>query len=196
MTTIEIAAQTGAVVTVEPGQRLDIVDVEGAQVADMFAVAADDHSERLSTSATRTANGRLFPLVGESFLTGSYRPLLTFEADGSPGVHDMLAAPCSPPMYALLDHVGYHRSCSENFRLSAERVGWRPTTVPDPVNFFQSMPVGADGTLSALPSRTVAGDSVTLRAETRVHVIVTACSMDLKPINGDRCTPLRLVLGT
>lgn len=100
MTTIEIAAQTGAVVTVEPGQRLDIVDVEGAQVADMFAVAADDHSEWLSTSATRTANGRLFPLVGESFLTGSYRPLLTFEADGSPGVHDMLAAPCSPPMYA------------------------------------------------------------------------------------------------
>lgn len=68
--------------------------------------------------------------------------------------------------------------------------------MPDPVNFFQSMPVGADGTLSALPSRTVAGDSVTLRAETRVHVIVTACSMDLKPINGDRCTPLRLVLGT
>lgn len=194
METVEIAAQTGAVVTLETGERLAIVDVEGCQVADMFAVSADDDGEWLSTSATRTAAERLFPMVGQSFLSISYQPLLTFESDDSPGMHDMLAAPCSPRMYELLEHVGHHRSCTENFRLSAERVGWRPADVPDPVNFFQHSAIGADGALKQLPAGTVAGDSVTLRAQTRVHVIVTACSMDLEPINGDRCTPLRLVV--
>lgn len=194
METVEIAAQTGAVVTLEPGQLLTVVDVEGCQVADMFAVSTDDDREWLSTTATRTATERLFPMVGQSFLSVSYRPLLTFERDDSPGMHDMLAAPCSPRMYELLEHGGHHRSCTENFRSSAERVGWHPADVPDSVNFFQHSTVGADGVLTHLPAKTVAGDSVTLRAQTRVHVVVTACPMDLGPINGESCTPLRLVV--
>lgn len=192
MTTIEIAPQTGALVTVHAGSYLRIVDVEGSQVADMFAVSVADHNEWLSVTTTRTASGRLFPAVGEHFLTCSYQPLLRFERDDTPGVHDMLAAPCSALMYELLDHVGYHPSCSDNFRTAADRIGWHPPSVPDPVNFFQNMPVGSDGQTTPLPALTEPGDSVTLVAETDVHVIVTACSMDLKPINGDRLGPLRL----
>lgn len=192
MTTIEIPPQSGALVTLAAGQRLRIVDVEGSQVADLFAVSADDHDEWLSVSTTRTAAGRLFPEVGGYFLTGTYAPLLRFDRDDTPGVHDMLAAPCSPAMYKLLHHEGYHPSCCENFRVAAERIDWRPASVPDPVNFFQNMPVGTDGATTPLPALTLAGDSVTLLAETDVHVIVTACSMDLKPINGGRPSSLRL----
>lgn len=192
MTVVDIPPQSGALVTVPAGGLLRIIDVEGSQVADLFAVAVGDHDQWLSVSASRTAAGRLFPVVGEAFVTGDYRPLLSFERDDTPGVHDMLAAPCSATMYELLGHSGYHPSCSDNFRTAAERVGWRPPAVPDPVNFFQNMPVGADGQTTPLAALTVPGDSVTLRAETDVHVIVTACSMDLKPINGDRCTPIRL----
>lgn len=192
MSTTEIPPQSGALVTLLAGELLRIIDVEGCQVADVFAVAVADLGESLSVSTTRTAAGRLFPAVGESFLTDSYRPLLTFERDDTPGVHDMLAAPCSAQMYELLGHVGYHPSCSDNFRAAVEQIGWQPVRVPDPVNFFQNMPVGSDGETTPLPALTAPGDSVTLRAETDVHVIVTACSMDLKPINGDRPTPLRL----
>lgn len=156
---------------------------------------ADDTDEWLSVAVTRAVNWRLFPQVGEMFLSTSYRPLLVFERDDSPGVHDMLAAPCSADMYAALGHVGYHRSCSENFRTAAAHVNWTPLHVPDPVNIFQRTPVSPDGSITALPALTRPGDSVTLRAEAPVYAIVTACSMDLEPINGGRCTPLRLEIG-
>lgn len=62
------------------------------------------------------------------------------------------------------------------------------------MNIFQRTPIGLDGSITALPALTRPGDSVTLRAEAAVHVVVTACSMDLEPINGEQCTPLRLEL--
>jgi len=192
---VDIAAQSGAIVKLSAGHRLRIVDVEGTQVADLFAALVEDTDEWLSVAVTRAVNWRLFPEVGGMFLSTSYRPLLAFERDDSPGVHDMLAAPCSDQMYAALGHVGYHPSCSENFRNAAAQVDWNPLHVPDPVNIFQRTPLSPDGSITALPALTQPGDSVTLRAEAPVYVIVTACSMDLEPINGGRCTPLRLEIG-
>ncbi|BBX10656.1 DUF1989 domain-containing protein [Mycolicibacterium aichiense] len=194
-TTVEIPAQSGAVVTLAAGHRLKIIDIEGSQVADLFAVSASDLDEWLSVPVTRACTWRLFPAVGQSFFSTAYRPLLTFERDDSPGAHDMLEPPCSAEMYRAMAYAGYHPSCSENFRTAAVQVDWHPQSVPDPVNFFQRSPVEADGSFTALPALTSPGDSVTLRAETAVHVVVTACSMDLEPINGDHCTPLRLEVG-
>lgn len=191
---VEIPAQSGAIVKLWPDHTLRIVDVEGTQVADLFAVSAADLDDWLSVAVTRSWNWRLFPAVGGTFFSTSCRPLLTLERDDSPGVHDMMFAPCSAEMYAALGHEGYHRSCCENFRTAAAEVGWKPRHVPDPVNFFQCTGIDADGAFSALPARTKPGDSVTLRAHAPVYVVVTACSMDLEPINGDRCTPLRLEL--
>ena len=106
----------------------------------------------------------------------------------------MQFAPCSADMYAALGHPGYHRSCSENFRKAAAQVGWNPLHVPDPVNLFQRTSIDADGSVAALPALSRPGDSVTLRAEGAVYAVVTACSMDIEPINGSKCTPLRLEL--
>lgn len=194
MKTIDIPAQTGAAVTLAPGHRLRIIATEGTQVADVFAVSTSDLDESLSVSVTRAMNGRLFPAVGQSFFSTSYRPLLAFERDDSPGVHEMLAAPCSAEMYRAMGFVGYHPSCSENFRTAAALVGWQPSHVPDPVNFFQNTSTDPDGVFSYRPALARSGDSVTLRAEESVHIIVTACSMDLEPINGGHCTGLRLDL--
>ena len=192
MEIIEIPAQSGAVTRMRAGQELRIIDVEGTQVADLFAVCADDREEWLSASHTRGRNWRLFPEVGGVFVTSSYRPLLTFVEDGSPGFHDAQFSACDSLMYQALGHVGYHPSCADNFRIAADSIGWHPTHVPDPINIFQRTPVGPEGSLSTLPAATKPGDYVVLRAETDIDVIVTACSMDLKDINGGHCTPIRL----
>lgn len=195
MTTSEtytIPARSGAVVRVPEGAALRIIDVEGQQVADLFAVCADDFSDYLSARNSRAAGWALFPSVGSYFLAGSYRPMFQFEADDSPGPHDLLAPPCSHEMYALLGYEGYHSSCSENFRIAAESIDWHPDLVPDPVDWFQNTPVDSDGTITARTALSRPGDSVTLRALTDVFAIVSACSMDLpdKMINGDRCTSI------
>ncbi len=192
MTNIEIAPQAGAVVRLLTGQTLKITDVEGQQVADLFAVCADDRDEWISAAHTRGINWRLFPAVGGSFVSARYRALLTFIRDGTPGFHDAQFSACDPLMYRGLGCIDYHPSCAENFRLAAGSVGWDPRHVPDPINFFQRTPIAPDGTLSTMPAATTPGDFVELRAEQDLDVVVTACSMDIKDINGGRCTPIRL----
>ena len=189
---VEIPAQSGAWVEVPAGSIIRIIDVEGAKVADMFAVCADDHDEWLSVANTRGVNWSLVPPVGGRFVGTRYRTMFTFARDDSPRYHDALFSACDPIMYRLLGCADDHPSCAANFRRAAAGFGWKPPVVPGPMNFFQRTPVDSDGTMSTLPAASKAGDSVSLRAETDVLAIVTACSMDLKDINGARCTPIRL----
>ncbi len=193
MTTLDIAPYSGGWTRVRAGEHIRITDVEGSQVADMFAVSATDDTEWLSPAHTRGAGGRLFPLPGGQFFTNRFRPILTFVADHSPGVHDMLWRACDPHLYALRGVVGYHPSCNENFRTAAAAFGWTPQEVPDPVDWFQNTPVNAALELGSGVGPTKAGDHVILRAEMDLVLVVTSCSWDLPDsINGDRCTPIRV----
>lgn len=186
-----IPPQQGTVLHLTEGQGLRIIDREGQQIADMFAVFSD-FSDHLSARTSRAGSWRLFPPVGAPFLSVNYRPMFVFEEDTSPGPHDLLAPPCSPEMYALLGVEGFHRSCAGNFREAADSIGWQPEFVPDPVDWFQNTPVDGEGVISTHTALSRAGDSVTLRALADMYVIVSACAMDLpdKLINGDVCTSI------
>ena len=52
--------------------------------------------------------------------------------------------------------------------------------------------VGADGDLSWLPAPSRPGDAVTFEADMDCVIVVSACPMDLNPINGDRPTSLAI----
>jgi uncharacterized protein YcgI (DUF1989 family) len=123
---LDIPAYAGGAIEVQSGEFIRITDVEGCQIADMFAVCAADMAEWLGAAHTRGAASRLFPRVGQAFFTNRYRPMLAFVADRSPGDH------------------------------------------------------------------------VVLRAEMDIVLIVTSCSWDLPVslINGERCTPIRVEVGT
>ncbi|MCA2225299.1 DUF1989 domain-containing protein [Nonomuraea aurantiaca] len=72
-----VPAGEGRAVKVSTGQRVRVTDLDGGQVGDAFAFAAADVNEHLSASHTRAATSRLFPLVGEQFVTEPRRPILT-----------------------------------------------------------------------------------------------------------------------
>ena len=186
---IEIPATEGRAVGLSAGQFLRVIDVEGTQVADLFASIERD--EWLSASHTRAMTSRLFPLVGEAFYTNRRRAVLALVSDDSPGAHDMLIAACDPERYELLGG-DEHASCAENFRTSLAPFGLAEIPVPQPVNLFMRLPVSPDGRLTWEPAPTKAGDSVTVRVELDCVVSVSACPQDLIPINGDRPTPIRL----
>ena len=187
-----IAAQSGGWIEVRRGERVRIVDVEGAQIADTFAVCAADNSEWLSARHTRAGNRRLFPKIGEAFFSNRLRPILTLVEDTSPGVHDMLWMSCDPLLYASMGAGADHPNCHQNFQKAAAEAGWRPAEVPDPVNLFQNTQVTDDGQMRTETALSKAGDAVTLRAEMDLILVVTACAFDLAPINGERCTGIRL----
>ena len=186
---VHIAGYSGGALNVVAGACFRVTDVEGSQIADFFALSTNNHFEYLSTAVTRMVNHTLFPKPGEPFYSTLHHPIVTFMEDNSPGVHDMLFAPCDHQLYAgrgLLDHP----NCRDNYSSVAHSSGIEHDVVPDPVNLFQNTPVNNDGSLSLGLAVSTAGDSVVLRAEVDLIVIVTACSSER--VNGGGSTPILL----
>ncbi len=173
---------TGLAVPVARGQNVRVTDVHGGQVADTWAFAADDPVEFLSAPHTRVHTGSLFPRVGQELVTNRRRPVLRWDADSSPGVHDMLVAACDPARYEGLGAPG-HASCQANLQAA---LGERYVVTPQPVNLFMNTPFLPDGNLRWLPPVTAAGDSVTMTALMDLVLVVSACPQDLTAINSVR----------
>ena len=172
---------------VAAGERVAVVDVEGGQVVDLFAFCAEDPVEHLSASHTRVTLERMFPAVGESFLTDRRRPILRLVEDTSPGHHDMLVAACDKRRYELLGHPD-HRNCADNLADALSALGVEVPLVPQPVNLFSRIPITADGDLDFRPAATRPGDRIVFRAERDVLLVGSSCPQDLNPISGGRPT--------
>jgi uncharacterized protein YcgI (DUF1989 family) len=180
---IVVPAREGRAVRVERGRWFRVVDVEGPQVGDVFAFAADDLAEFHSASHTRTHVERLFPAVGEQFVSNRRRPMLMLIEDSSPGMHDMLIAACDPDRYAGLGVSGWHASCAENLQRVLAEAGASLGFVPQPINVFMRIALDGDGALRWLPAASRSGDSVTFEALMDCIVVVCACPQDVVDIN-------------
>ena len=182
----------GRAVMVREGQHVRVVDVEGGQVGDLFAVAAADPGEFASASHTRVAIAKLFPRPGDPVLTNRRRPILSVTADTSPGRHDMLYAACDPARYALLGAEPAHRSCAQNLRESLSGHQISPLAVPQPLNVFMDVRAGEDGTLTSHPASSRPGDYLAFHALMDCVVVLSSCPMDIVPISAGGITPLEV----
>jgi uncharacterized protein YcgI (DUF1989 family) len=188
-------------VRVKSGEAFRLVDVDGGQVADLFAFVDDGPgadrrlTEWMSAEHTRPSIKRLFPRAGDVVLTNRRRPILEMVEDRSPGWHDTLYAACDPARYALLGVVGPHRSCATNLveavhELGHELPGLHEPVIPQPFNVFMHVEVEPDGSLEVRAATSNAGDSVTFRALVDCIVAVSCCPMDVVPIGTGGITPL------
>jgi len=187
-----VPARTGLAIDVEEGQRLTIIDVDGGQVGDFFAFNRDDLGEYLSASHTRATNGRLFPGLGEAFVSSRRRPMLRVLADTSPGFHDLLIAACDPARYEQLGAPGWHASCAENLHAALAARGLSVGHVPQPFNVFMRTPPELDGSISWLAARSAAGDRFEMEVLQPLVVALSACPSDLIGINAGELSDLEL----
>ena len=184
-----IAAGHGRAFRLARGGTVGIVAAEGPQVADFWAFAGEGVGEVLSTAHTRSVLERLVPRVGEALFSDRRRAMLTVVEDTSPGIHDMLLSACDAERYRRLRHHGPHRSCADSLREALAPIGLATPFVPAPLNVFENVETGADGTLAIHPPRVARGERLTLRAETDLVLVVSACPMDIVPTNGADRTP-------
>jgi uncharacterized protein len=185
--TFTVPAREGRAFRVPKGGSARVIDLEGGQVADVFAFLERDTSEYHSAQHTRAFNDRLFPRPGEPFVSNRRRPLMTIEADDTPGVHDMLIAACDAERFHQLGIEEWHASCAENLMTALRDMGYSTTVVPQSINLFMNIPVGPDGSLDWDPAPTGPGASVTFRAVEDIVMVVSACPQDIVPIN--HCNP-------
>jgi uncharacterized protein len=189
---IRVPARRGRAVRLGRGATIDVVNTHGTQVVDFWALCPPDGSEHLSMEHTRTALGRLIPRAGDTMVSNMRRPMLTVEADTSPGVHDTLIASCDPERYRQLGFEGRHDSCHDNFQAALRDLGLPPRPLPAPFNLFMNVPWSPDGSLRFEPPVSRPGDLVRFRAEVDLVVVMSACPQDLTPVNGAAQCPVEV----
>jgi uncharacterized protein YcgI (DUF1989 family) len=188
---ITVAPRSGQAISVGRGALVRVVDVEGHQVGDMWAIDAADPGRWLSASHTRDRCERMFPVVGEQFRDQHGEPILQLATDTSPGLHDMLFPPCDPPLYESRGLPG-HPNCRDNFQAAVASAGISLPVVPDPVNLFQNSGPQPDGRLVIGTAASLPGQFVSFLTLRDLVFILTACSVDYPPLNNGRCSSLRI----
>ena len=179
----------------KPGQCLRIVDLEGQQGVDFLCYNANNLEERYHAPNTIKAATSIH--IGQhSVLYSDYaNPLMTVTEDSTAGGHDTIAGCCSSWSNQMLYGVAGVPGCRENFldALAGYGLGWRDI-VPN-INFFCSVPVHDDGATEQtvfVRGSSIAGDYVTLRADTDVLAVLSNCPQVNNPCNSGTPTEIRV----
>ena len=94
--------------------------------------------------------------------------------------------------YRQLGCKSYHDNCTDNLRMALIAIGERAPAIPCPLNLWMNIPVAGDGKVQFLPTVSKPGDRMVFRAAMPAIAVISACPMDLVPINGPDGTPVDL----
>jgi len=191
VTEVLVPARSARAITLRQGNRLEIIDLEGHQVADLVAFALGDLTEWLSATHTRGSLESLRLKVGGE-LTSNRRRALFRIAEDDVGVHDLLFAMCDQPRYRQDYGLTDHANCRDNLTAAFEPWGIAGWQIADPVNVFQNSPVDENGGISSAEPLSRPGDRLLLDVLADLIVGVSACPQDQNPCNGWNPTPVLL----
>lgn len=187
--TFTIPARKGRACRLSRGQAIRIINTHGAQVVDTWAFSAEDLTEFMSMEHIRATLTRIFPRRGDHLVSNRRRPILHFEEDTSPGIHDTLIAACDDYRYGLLGCTEYHDNCTDNLHAGMRQIGLRAPECPSPLNLWMNIPVDAEGRTAWGEPVSKPGDYVVLRAAMDCVIAMSACPQDILPINGAAGSP-------
>jgi uncharacterized protein YcgI (DUF1989 family) len=190
---VVVPAAEGRSILAAAGEYLSVVDLEGSQVADFVALQRHEPRMAVSPHQTRSSLRRLTLRVGDRLVNQNREPVLEIVRDDV-GVHDLLFCACSPALYRQRFGLTDHRSCRMNLLEALAPYGVEEWQLPDPVNLFMKTPPRPDGEFDFHPAPSRPGDRIVFRCLVDVVAAVSSCPMDLSPINGERITPLELVV--
>lgn len=184
---IQIEPQRGTAIELDPSNALEIVDIEGLQVADLAVIRASDSHESFSPGRTLDYNELIYISTGDTLYSNRSTPLMRIEHDDVRR-HDYLLAPCSGRMFELLRGVYNHPSCLSNLTEALAPYGIAGNDLHGTLNVFMNVEIGDRGRIAVHSPISKAGDRIVLRALTKVVVGLTACSSE--HTNAGRCKPI------
>ena len=187
-----IQPQSGIACKVNAGEFIKIIDIEGRQSGDLFAVSQSDHSEYLSAGVTLDSNRNFYIKESDFLYSNKYNPLLQITED-TVKKHDLIHPTCSQRMYeAQYDVKEEHPSCHKNIQRTLKEFGVAYPVLLTVFNFFMHTEVGSDGSITVKPPVSKPGDYIILKACTDLIVSVTACSVTQSSCNGFSARPLQV----
>lgn len=184
-----IPARKAVAFTVEAGQSIKIINTHGKQVLDFWAFNPSDANDFLSMVHTRTVLRKVRVDAGDKLYSTRRKPMLTLTEDVTRGVHDMIWSACDAERYRMQGVQGYHDNCTDNMHkaikdtFEASSFGIADDWVPDPLNLFMNIAIDHHGELDIRPPTSEKGQYVTLRAETKLIIVISSCPQDIDPVN-------------
>ena len=191
---VRITGGFGGRIAVTAGQLLEIINVEGGQVLDLYAFADSNHAVYSSPSHTRVMNDSYLLKVGHHIWNVQRDPMFEVLHDDV-GVHDLSLASCDKHRYEKLYEVPGHRSCRSNLAEQVSDLDIPYEWLPHPINIFQNTPIQMDGRYADFqPSPAKSGDRIVLRAACDLLAVGSACPFDILPLNGERLSDILFVV--
>jgi len=190
VTEVLIPAGEGRAFRVPNGALLEIVDVEGQQVADFISVIEKDTTEWLSATHTRSTTLRLNLGIGDRLQTNWRHDIYEVVSDDV-GMHDLITSMCDSRRYKIDYGVENHRSCRSNFLEALEPWHYEEWQIPDVINIFQNAPIRPDRSFGNEIPTSKPGDKIVLRALLDgIVAAISACPQELNPCNGFNPSPI------
>lgn len=182
ISSVPVPAGQGAACTVQAGQYVRVVDVEGGQVADFNAWTLPDYKEQFWSGRTRIVEGAHLSTGNRLFSAPNMEVLFTITDDTVKRVdsplgaisHDLIYARCSSGLWKLRG-VDNAPNCQDNLVRAIESYGLTAHNVHDAFNIFMKTGIDKDDRLFEEPAESLAGDYLELRAEKDCLVAVSSC---------------------
>jgi uncharacterized protein YcgI (DUF1989 family) len=182
----ELPARQGRALEVARGQALQIINTFGTQVVDFWAFNARDLGIYMSMQHTRAALSRLIPRAGDTLVDNLREPILSFESDTSPGVHDTVIPPCDPARYAKLGCPPDHASCAGNLHQALAALDLKVPECPASFNLWMNIPVLPSMEIEWRETVSKPGDTLVFRALIDCIMVMSACPQDIVRINSGK----------
>jgi len=188
---------TARAYTVEQGELIQVIDVDGQQCSDFMAMnarALEQGNERsIDSTVTRSMVRGAYPVPGlfDKFFDQDIRPLLKLKQD-TVGRHDTFAYACTARGYEERGFFG-HLNCSDNISNEYQEYGIQRRAAWPAINFFFNSWIDhSDNLIQSDEAWSRPGDYVALEAMTDLVAVSTACPDDVDPINGWNPTDIHI----
>lgn len=193
-----VAAGDYFIHTVQQGQTVRLLDLEGNQAADTLFYSAEDPAERYSAMDTIREQGNVYLTAGTTLMSNRVNPLLDIVADTC-GRHDTLGGACATESNTVrydLEKRCMH-ACRDSWMLAVNQhpefaLGKRDIT--HNINFFMNVPVTAEGGLTFEDGISAPGKYVELTACIDVIILISNCPQLNNPCNGYNPTPIEVLI--
>ncbi len=180
---------TAMAYSLQPGEIVQIIDVEGQQCSDFTALrsrALDAGAEHMiDSTATRSMVRSAYPGPGlyDKFYDSHLNPMMQVVQDTN-GRHDAFGMACTARGYEDRGFPG-HLNCSDNISAALAPYGVASRPAWAAINFFWNTWVDEHShQIHTEESHSRPGDYVALKALDDLVCVTTACPDDIDPING------------
>lgn len=162
-------------------------EADGANVG-LMAYNADAPLDRLNLPDTLKAQYTAKLMRGHVLMSDMGHALLSITAD-TVGWHDPLGghgnAAHALSKYGKADYQthrnDWHRNAHDNFLIELAKHGLGKRDLVGNANLFSRVDINSDGVMSFHPDNAKAGDSIDLRAEMNVLIVLNTCQHPLDP---------------